>query len=147
MPTVLTATDFPRWTRAALGLPIDANVSEEVDLHILHAEDHVRSIIGDDAFAQLADDGEANADRYRRFRTALHSLVESRLHNLQAETLGKQAGSSTQGRRSRTISGSAAQSSRNASTRSYRDYVERMFALGVTVRAPAMGIHYTRIRP
>ena len=145
MDALLTAKDFPRWTRSVLGLPLEASIDEEIDRHIIWAEDHVRGIIGDAAFDALAEDGEQNAKRRTRFQSAVHALVESRLHNLHAETLGRQTGTSTQGRRTRTVTGAATSSARSASTRSYRDYVEAMFRLGYTVRPEATGVHYTRV--
>ena len=143
--SLLAAQDFPRWTRAKLGLPADANLSEEIDRVIIRCEDHLRSIIGDDAFDDLAAEGEANADRRRRFAAAVHAFVESELHEVRSEHLGSQVGSSTQGKRSRTIAAQAVSAAGFAAERSRRHYVEGMFHLGYSVRPEALGIHYTSV--
>lgn len=142
---LLTAKDFPRWTRAKLGLPATANLVEELDRRILKAEDHVRGLIGDTVFDELSEISEANATRRRRFQTALVDLVESSLHTVAAEHLGSQVGSSTQGSRSRTIAAEAKHSATQAANRSYADFAEGMFRLGYTVRREALGIHYTPV--
>lgn len=143
--SLLAAQDFPRWTRARLGLPADANLSEEIDRVILRCEDHLRSVIGDDAFDGLAAEGQANAERRRRFAAAVHAFVESELHEAHSEHLGSQVGSSTQGKRSRTVAVQAADRATKAAARSRRHYVEGMFALGYSVRPEAIGIHYTPV--
>lgn len=146
MDALLTSKDFPRWTKARLGLPLTASLEEEIDREIIRAEDHVRAIISDAKFDELAEDTEANANRRRRFQAAIHALVEAALHHSEAETLGQRSGSSTQGRRSRTIGPGAWRSARAASTRAYRHYVETMFHLGLTVRDTALGVYETRVR-
>lgn len=143
MPELLTAKDFPRWTRSRLGLPPEATLDEEIDRVILRAGDHVRSLVGDEAYDQLAADGSDNAQRRRRFAAALHALVESRLHEVRAEHLGSQAGSSTQGKRARTTSPQAAQAAEVAAARAYRRFAEDMFQLGHTVRQQALGVYHT----
>jgi hypothetical protein len=143
--TVLSALDFPRWTRARLGLPTTADLAEEIDRHILRAEDHVRSLIGDVDFDRLADVDVANADTRRRFRTALVDLVESMLYAVTSETLGLQIGSSTQGSRSRTVTADAKKSADGSVARSHRSYVEGMFRLGFTVDPRAVNAFHTEM--
>lgn len=143
--SLLTAKDFPRWTRVKLGLPTDANLSEEIDRVIIRCESHVRSIIGDDAYDALAAATVDNADRRRRFEAAMQAFVESELHEAHSEHLGGQIGSSTQGKRSRTVAVQAVDRSAKAAERSRRHYAEGMFALGHTVRPEAIGIHYTSV--
>jgi hypothetical protein len=143
--SLLTAKDFPRWTRARLGLEATANLAEEIDRHILTAEDHLRYVIGDDKFEELATVSEMNADRRRRFANALHHLVESRLHGVHAEILGTKAGSSTQGARSKTITAEATRGARAAAGRSYGDFVQAMFQLGIVARERSLNDFYTRV--
>lgn len=145
MPSLLTAKDFPRWTKGKLGLPADASLSEEIDRQIIRAEDHVRSVIGDDAYDDLAADGASNSTRRRRFEMAMHSLVEHYLHEAYAEHLGSQVGSSTQGKRSKTVAAEATRAATSAATRSYGQFVQVMFNLGHTVRQQAINFHYTTV--
>ena len=143
--SLLTALDFPRWTRFRLGLAPTADLAEEIERHITTAEDHLRYVVGDDAFDELADEGAGNADRRRRFVNALPPLVESRLYGVHAETLGAQAGSSTQGGRSRTVTAEASRGARSAAERAYTDFVQAMFQLGVAARATALNDFYTPV--
>lgn len=143
--SLLTAKDFPRWTRAKLGLPTDANLSEEIDRVIIRCENHLRSILGDAVYEDLAANTVDNANRRQRFEGALHAFVESELHEARSEHLGSLVGSSTQGKRSRTVAVEAVSTADMAAERSRRHYVEGMFALGHTVRPEAIGFHYTSV--
>lgn len=142
---ILTHKDFPRWTRAKLGLPTSATLAEEIDRVIYQCWDHVTAILGEDVVDELSADGVDNAERRRRFEAAMHAFVTSELYELNAEHTGSQLGSSTQGKRSRTIAEGAVSSARSAAERYRRTYVEGMFALGYTVRPAALGVHYTPV--
>lgn len=144
--SLLSAKDFPRWTRAKLGLPTDANLAEEIDRHIIAAEDYVRYAIGDEKFDELATVSEANALNRRRLATALHALVESRLHSVHAEQLGAQAGSSTQGGRSRTITADARRGAEASARRSHTDFTDGMFRLGLSVAPRALNEFYVEAK-
>ena len=145
MPSLLTAMDFPRWTKGKLGLPANAELSVEIDRFIIRAEDHVRSLIGDGAFNELAADGIVNADQRRRFSAALHAFVESELYAAQSQNLSSQVGSSSQGGRSKTITADSAKAATSAASRSYEQYASMMFNLGYSVRAVALNMHYTHV--
>ncbi len=146
MDALLTSKDFPRWTKARLGLPPTASLEEEIDRNIIRAEQHLRGIIGDAKFDELAEDTEANAARRKRFQSAMHQLVESELYAIESETIGRNIGTSSQGRRSRTIGPGVWRSAQRSSERAYRDYVETMFNLGLIVRREAIGVYETRVR-
>lgn len=145
MDALLTALDFPRWTRGKLGLPHDADLTAEIERHILLAVDHARLTVGSSVVEELSEDTEANADQRRRFASAVHALTESMLHDLHADTLGAQAGSSSQGKRSRNVAPQAAEAARSAAVRSYSRWVDAMLALGYTVRRQARGAFYTQM--
>lgn len=142
--SLLSAKDFPRWTRAKLALPADANLAEEIDRHIIASEDYLRYAIGDAKFDELAADTTANAPTRRRLATALHALVESRMYGVRAEDLGMQSGSSTQGSRSRTVTADARRGATSAANRAYSDFVDGMFRLGLTVGKRALNDFYVR---
>jgi hypothetical protein len=143
--SLLTAQDFPRWTRSMLGLEPTANLAAEIERHILTADDHLRYLIGDDKYEELASTSTSNAERRRRFVNAAHHLTESRLYGVQAETLGMRAGSSTQGARSKTITAEATRGARAAAGRSYGDFVRAMFQLGIVTREQTLNEFFTLV--
>ena len=145
--SLLAPTDFPRWTRAKLGLPPNADLTLELEDHIAHAENHARFLVGDEAYDDLASDDPGNEDRRKRFKAAVKALTESRLYMLQAEDLGMRAGHSTQGARTRTITADARRGATAAANRAFVDFVEGMFRLGHVVGPRALNqFHVTVTR-
>lgn len=133
MTDLLNVHSFPRFTRAKLGLPTDADLAEEVDRYLIRAADAITDAIGADAVAQLTSTDENNKATRRRFRDAYRDLVESYLWEAAALAQTERIGSSRQGQRQTTVDAASVTGARTAAAQAFERYVAGMAALGYDV--------------
>lgn len=140
---LLSVNSFPRFTRAYLGLPSDADLAEVIDSYLERGADEIRDAIGAAAVTALSSTDPSNQDRRRRFRSAYRDLVESMLWDARAVAAAQRVGTQRQGARQSTLDASVVTSAENAARAARERYAATMQALGHPVTT--IGAYHSEI--
>lgn len=146
MTDLLTANDFPYFTRYRLGLPFDMEPEDIIDRYLEQAQDEITDAIGQSEVEKLLDDAPENANRRRRFRSAYRELTESLLWAAAASGSAQNVGTQRQGARQTTVDASVVSEAHGASANAFERYVRIMQALGYLVRSqPEFSVPMERV--